>query len=299
MKKSIKKPIIQKLTFALASFWGSAPLLFVRKTVALFFKNNLDIFTLACAFNFLFSFFPLVFATLSVALAILRGRPEVFASLCATLSATLLQHNFAIDIYSIIASVTSASLTLTNITLAIFIVWMARKLFLTIFKALAIIFNKTSKRVTVLSHILTLAAVVGMVVLTTVVFLLAYTTRQVLRLPFFSEVRALYPFFFKGLTNFATQALLYVILYLFTFFVYKAYTVHKAATRLAAFCALLCVAFSASCTQLVALFINKTNYNLIYGVMSNVLIMLFEVYIYFVFFMLLAQALALLCKSGE
>jgi len=96
------------------------------------------------------------------------------------------------------------------------------------------------------------------------------------------------PFFFgviRNLFRFVPLALLFVFLFLVYFITPRT----KPKARVSAFCSLSCTLFFASMQIVFAYFVNMTKYNLAYGILSNVIVILLEVYFFFFLFLFFAQ----------
>ena len=84
---------------------------------------------------------------------------------------------------------------------------------------------------------------------------------------------------------------LYAILFLFSAVAYRYCSGTQPKHTLCILCAFLNTAFFYGFIFLVYTFLNRANYNTIYGVLGKIVILLFEVYVFFVSFMFFAQLL--------
>ena len=255
-------------------------------TFRFYFQNNLAANASACTFSFIFSFIPILMMTLSIFIGILHTSPaflESFSNLASQISPFF-------DIDSYINSIQKGFvLNWMNLILAIFIIWMARKLFLSIIQSLKRIFNTVAPNRPVINQILTFAGEFLVIIICAVTFFTAFLTRQIFSLPVFNQIHNLSPLLFSNLSNVLVNLILYIILFIFTLIAYKVGSGTKPKFSLCLISSLLCtVSFYAAIT-IVTLFLNKANYNMIYGVLSNTIIILLEVYIFFTLFMIFAQ----------
>ncbi len=251
-----------------------------------FFQNNLGMCASACTLGFIFSFIPLVMLILTIFIGILHASPatlEGFSILVANITPVF-------DINGYINGLKDGIvLNWVNFVLAIFVIWMARKMFLSIIQSLSKIFNTVAPSRPVINQLLTFAGEVFIVVIVAASFFAAFLTRQIFKLPVFERISSLSPILFSHLSNFLVNLVLYIIIFSTTVVAYKIGSGTKPKTRLCLLSALLCtVSFYVTIT-VISVFMNKANYNTIYGVLGNLIILLFEVYIFFNLFMVFAQ----------
>lgn len=251
-----------------------------------FFKNNLGMCASACTLGFIFSFIPLIMLILTTFIGILHASPAVlegFSALVANITPVFdingyingLKHGFVIN--------------WVNFLLAVFIIWMARKMFLSIIQSLSKIFNTVAPARPVINQLLTFAGEVFIVVIVAASFFAAFLTRQIFKLPVFERISSLSPILFSHLSNFLVNLVLYIIIFSMTVAAYKIGSGTKPRTRLCIVSALLCTVTFYIAITIISVFMNRANYNTIYGVLGNIIILLFEVYIFFNLFMVFAQ----------
>lgn len=259
-------------------------------TSSLYVKNNLDACASACSFGFIFSFMPIILLILTIFINILHVSSfavQTIISLAEDLGA-------GFDVMKFIDTLSDgATLSFVNIVLGFFIVWMARKLFLSIVQGLAQIFKPVARARPIIKQLLTFAGVLIAVIVAAVMFFAAFTTRQIFSLPLFTYISENIglPVLFSRLSNRLTNAALYVMLFILTVIAYKFATGSRPPFK-------LCVVFSGLCTisfyvfiAVISFFLNRANYNTIYGVLSNLVVLLFEVYIFFTLFLFFAQGI--------
>lgn len=251
-----------------------------------FFKNNLGMCASACTLGFIFSFIPLIMLILTTFIGILHASPAIlegFSALVANITPVFdingyingLKHGFVIN--------------WVNFLLAVFVIWMARKMFLSIIQSLSKIFNTVAPARPVINQLLTFAGEVFIVVIVAASFLAAFLTRQIFKLPVFERISSLSPILFSHLSNFLVNLVLYIIIFSMTVAAYKIGSGTKPKTRLCIVSALLCTVTFYIAITIISVFMNRANYNTIYGVLGNIIILLFEVYIFFNLFMVFAQ----------
>lgn len=259
-------------------------------TASLYVKNNLDACASACSFGFIFSFMPIMLLILVIFINILHVSAfavQTIISLAEDLGAGFNVMKF-IDTLS-----DGAAFSFVNVVLGIFIVWMARKLFLSTVQGLAQIFKPVARPRALVKQLLTFAGVLIAVILAAVMFFAAFTTRQIFSLPIFAYISANLPLpvLFSRLSNRLTNAALYVMLFILTAIAYKFATGSHPPLKLAAFFAGLCAISFSVFIAVISFFLNRANYNTIYGVLSNLIVLLFEVYLFFTLFLFFAQGI--------
>ncbi len=255
-------------------------------TIRFFFQNNLAANASACTFAFIFSFIPILMMGLTIFIGILHASPSMLEGL----SNLTTQISPVFDMNAYINGLSKGFvLNWVNLVLAIFIIWMARKLFTSILQSMLRIFNTEAPSRPVLNQIFTFAGEFLVIIISAFAFFAAFITRQIFNLPIFEKVQEISPILFSALSNILVNLVLYIILFVFTFVTYRVGSGTRPKFRICLLAAVLCnVSFYVAITILTA-FLNRANYNTIYGVLSNSIILLLEVYIFFTLFMIFAQ----------
>lgn len=257
-------------------------------TLRFFLKNNLDACASACAFSFIFSFIPILVIIMTVFIRFLHITPHMIDGFKQILK----EINPYIDINKIINSLPQGfTFTWGNLFLVVFIIWMARKLFLSVVKGMNQIFHTVAPNRPFVNQFFTFAGEFVIVVLSAVVFFAAFIMRQVLTFPVFSIIEQTFPVIFSTFSTRLVNWTLYAILFLFSAVAYRYCSGTQPKHTLCILCAFLNTAFFYGFIFLVYTFLNKANYNTIYGVLGKIVILLFEVYVFFVSFMFFAQLL--------
>ena len=255
-------------------------------TVRSFFQNSLGSSASACAFSFIFSFIPLTMLILTVFIGILHASPSVLEGF--SILVTELTPFF--DINSYIRGLQKGFvINWVNLLLALFMIWMARKMFLSVIQSLSRIFKTVAPNRPVINQLLTFAGEVLIVILIAATFFAAFITRQIFQLPIFQQISSLSPLLFSNLSNILVNLALYIIIFVITLIAYKIGSGTKPKLRLCFISSLFCTVTFYIVITLLSLFMNKANYSTIYGVLSNLIILLFEVYIFFYLFLMFAQ----------
>ncbi len=252
-----------------------------------YFQNNLGSAAGSCTFGFIFSFIPILMLILTGCIGILKSYPGILDWITRSLSSAL-GNVFDISNYIniVLAGIPVSGM---NVVLAFFVVWMARKLFASIIQAMKSIFNTVAPPRPVLNQILTFAGELLLIVICAVVFFAAFISRQILTLPVFMRFKDYFPLLFSSISNNVLNIAFYLILFIFTTICYRVAGGTKPSFRLCIVNSLLCVALFFVVVWFVSRTINKANYSTIYGVLSNLMILLFEVWFFFSIFVFFAQ----------
>lgn len=255
-------------------------------TEVFYFSNDLFSYASACAFGFLFSFVPVVMMILVILLRILHASPEMITSILNT--SKVFSNTF--DIQYLIDSVVSIK-TITNfeIILGLAIIWMARRFFSSVMAGMHTIFKQATPTKPLVSQILILAGEAIFVIAIASIIFLVITFKTIKRAPIFNSLTAQFPTLLGSVTSRLINIVPLVFIFLIVMICYKEESRSKPSW-------FICAVSSAGCTfcfwvfqRLMGLFININRYNLIYGVLSNIIVMLLEVYFFFMLFLFFAQ----------
>ena len=255
-------------------------------TASFYIQNNLDAAASACTFGFIFSFMPILLMILTTFFGILHASPAILDVIADIIENIYPLFDFKEFAEGVLPGI---SLSIVNIVLIFFILWMARKLFLQIIQGFSSIFKTEAPSRPIINQLLTFAGSLLFVVICTVVFVASFITRQILSLPFFQNIAEFFPLVFSSGSNLVTNIALYLVLFLFTTVEYKVASGTKPKLWLCIVSAAMCIVCFYACLWVITIFLNRTNYSTIYGMLSNAIIILLEVYFFFMFFMIFAQ----------
>lgn len=248
-----------------------------------FVSNDLFTYASAGAYSFLLSALPILLMVLVIVVRFLHTSPELVKSLVEA-------NNLiagSIDLTPFFRSVMSIkSIGVFEIILGISIFWMARRFFASIQQSMIVIYRKRGKMKPIKENLVVIAGEVLLLVAisATVAFFIA--GNSLLHTAF---SRAILPPFvftlFRNLFRFAPLA----ILFAFLFLVYWITPRTKPNALVSFFSALACTLSFALLQILFGSFIDMTKYNLAYGILSNVIVILLDVYFFFFLFLFFAQ----------
>ena len=255
-------------------------------TLSNFTKNALWESASSCAFGFIFSFIPVTMIIFTVLVGILRIYPNIYNFIISFTS----QFDSIVKITPVLDKMLQIrSISSFNIFLAVWIVWMARKLFNSIISALNKIFRSVSRRKSWFNQILTFIIEFAITLIIAIVLISAFIFSQILSLPFFQMILDLFPLLEKQSSANLGTFVLYFILFISTVIAYRVIPGTKPLLRRCLFYAALSTIafFIVSC--FLNMFMNVTNYNAVYGTISSLVVLMMKVYLFFTIFLFCAQ----------
>ncbi len=255
-------------------------------TLSNFSKNAMWESASACAFGFIFSFIPITLIIFTVLIGIIQIYPNIYNFIItfAKEIETLVNILPLVDKLMQIHSVKSF-----NIFLAVWVVWMARKLFNSIIIAMNKVFRSASKRKSWFNQLLTFIIEFSITLIIAIILIAAFAFTQVLSLPFFENVIASFPILFKQSSHNIAVFILYFILFVSTVIAYRVVSGTKPLLRRCIFYAALSTIAFFIISFFINLFMNFTNYNTIYGTISSLVVLMMKVYLFFIIFLFCAQ----------
>lgn len=259
-------------------------------TCANFITNNLWESAAACSFGFIFSFVPLLLILIVILSSIINISPEIYSYLMDFLK----EIETVIDLKYIFNDLLQQkTINVINIFLGFWVIWMARKLFLSILQAMSKIFRSVTKRKTIFNELVTFIFEFASVVLIAAIIILAFLFNQITQTEVFSFIKTYFPILFYQSSHNLITLVIYIMIFLITILVYRFApgTDPKPKLHLCIFYAFLnTVVF-----YLFALIIDKSidiqRYNIIYGAISNLILLMLRVYFFFIFFLFFSQML--------
>lgn len=272
----MKKRAVTFVTFAQSVFLN----------IKFFIQNGLLSYSSACSFDLIFSVVPVLLMIILIAIRVLHASPELINTF----------YNFVPELKTyfnpdkVLASFQNIKkISTLEIVLIFFIIWMARRFFASVFAAMRNIFHDQQKRRAVINQILVFVFELVFVSLV-VAFIFAYmSVKTIITMPFFQrfpQLNFIYESFLSG------KALAYIpniMIFIATTLIYKIGAGTKPKFKLCFLSGLVCTA-SFWCFRIILhTFINVSRYNLIYGVLGNVIILLMDIFFFFVFFLFFAQ----------
>ena len=242
----------------------------------------------ACAFGFIFSFIPVVLIIFTILVTILKLSPDILIYVIDYVS----QFKKIYDFTPLINALSKMkSVSFIEIFLAVWVIWMARKLFYSIVRGINTIFRSVSKRMSIMNQIFSFISEFVLVLTFIIVVLFSFLFNKLNQIQFFKVISSAFPRLFSSGSNKLIIFLPYFLFFLFGVYCFQFLSGIKPGWRISIFYS----AVSSGAMFLFSFFINKfmhfTNYNIVYGTISTLIIFLFKVYIFFCIFLFCAQML--------
>lgn len=258
-------------------------------TVSFFLSNDLFSYASSCSFGFLFSFTPFLMLILAVLIRFLHASPETVTSILENLG----KYFEMLDVKEAEKTVSSLlkveNITSFEIILVVCIIILACRFVTSILSSLRKIFWLEQKNKPIASQFIVILIEAILIVLFSSLIFIFITMQTVITMPAFEPFANKFSDLLNSVTSTIMKNLPYVFVFCLTFIAYKIGSRTKPPFFMSAFFAMLCT-FSLYIYLTVALnFINMKNYNVIYGVLGNLIILLFCVFVFFVIFLFFAQ----------
>lgn len=249
-------------------------------------ENNLFESVNSCAFGFIFSFIPIIL----ILLAVLSGVLNAYPSLLNYVMGWVDELKPIIDITGLLNQLmTMKSFSWFELFLGIWVIWMARKLFISILSAITKIFRSVSPRKNWFNQIFVFLLELVLIIAALVVVLAIFIMNKALSLPFFEELDEFIPLTLLYKISSNVSLITYIILFVFSTIIFRmASGVKPKLTNCAFFAALATISFNVV-TWFLHTFINTTNYNIVYGAISSVIVLMMQVWFFFLIFLFFAQ----------
>lgn len=251
-------------------------------TFKYFIQNRLLSFAGACSFSFYFSAVPVFTMIIMIFINILHTNPSVIISIANAFP----EIKDFIDTEALIKSIQEIHRYHTfDIFLALFIFWMSRRFFASITDSLQNIFHNQAKRKALINQIFTFIIEI-ITVLTICAIVFAFLSLQTLSSrPELTSIPLLSSLSESSSLRMFQNFLLFAIVMIF----YKSNSGTNPKLNLCIACALLCTLSFLAFRVILTSLLNVSRYNLIYGVLGNVIIILVEIYVFFTLFLFFAQ----------
>lgn len=197
-----------------------------------------------------------------------------------------------VDINPIINQVLNMkSFSFTEFFLVIWIIWMARKLFASILGGISKIFKSVAGGKTLINQVFSFLIEFILVIIIVFVMLFVFSMNRLLERPEIVELLEELPI--HSMINLTNKAalLFFIVIFIATTIIYKIGSGVNPRFGLCCFygfCSTLCFYF---CSNLITLVFDPSNYNLIYGAISSLLLLMMRVWFFFNIFLYFAQML--------
>ncbi len=253
-----------------------------------FLRHNLISYASACAFGFLFSFIPVVILIFMLLSKLLNTSPEAVSAVFnfdQTLTAIP-------GLSRILDSLrTGATFGRFEIAVIITIFWMARRFFASIMDALYRIFRKAAPSRPFTTQIIIFGGEIVIVILLAAALFAFISIPAVTSLSVFSRLTELFPQLSALRTAAARfpSSLPYIFGVLLVAMTYRTGSGTRPPFRLCLYSAALCILSFWIAAHIMSMVLDQSTYDIIYGVLSRLIILLMEVFIFFILFLICAQ----------
>lgn len=254
--------------------------------IKFFFQNGLLSYASACSFDLIFSAVPILVMIILVAVRVLHASPALLDSLYLAVPELKTYFNPQAILQSF---QTIKKFSTLESFLIISILWMARRFFASVFVALRKIFHAQQKRRPIINQILIFVFELTVVFIAISIIFVYMSIKTIVALPFFQRFPQL-SFVYDGILSGKLFSYLpnFLIFTLVTL-MYKIGASTKPKLKLCLLAGFTCTASFWVFRTILHSFINVSRYNLIYGVLGNVIILLMDIFFFFAFFLFFAQ----------
>ncbi|MDR0448192.1 MAG: YihY/virulence factor BrkB family protein [Treponema sp.] len=266
-------------------------------TLRFFGENGLGNHAAACAYGFLLSAAPalmLVSFFLFAAIHTLARDSEyalyhkAMEALAANIPflGNILNETWFIQELPAISEKSSQFRGITGLVSGVSIFWAGRVFALSLQRGLKIIFTGTNRRNPLADTLATLLVEITVLICALFLIIFSQTARQIY------QIFNLFPgaaFFFTALSHLNFQIVTLFIIGLIFYFVCRFLTANGPRPISSFLGSLFCVLSTAVLSQLLTMLLNQTRYNFLYGALGNLIVLLVNVYFFFMFFFLGAQ----------
>lgn len=267
MKKSSNLTILQKFFL----------------TFSFFKQNDLYTYSLSCAFGFLYSLLPILLMITIVLIRFLHGSPELVYQVISIFTEY-------IDTSSI-STITDRLLEVGKIgvfeiVIGLSIFWLARRFFFTVLQGVQRIFHSHSERRPFVANVIVILSEVVLVIGASIIFFIGSTLKSIINSDFLLSI---FPFLKHTAVLQSTRLFSALFILCFVAVAYRLGSGTKPSWKLCFFSAFLVMILFSGLQIGFDLFLNINKYNLIYGVLGKLIIMLLELSFFFSFFLFFAQ----------
>lgn len=251
-----------------------------------FQKNTLWESAASSSFGFIFSFIPITLIILTVLVGIFRISPGIINYALS----------FAEDIENIVnirpfidTILNMKNFHVMDIILALWIIWMARKLFLSLIQAMTKIFRSVLQRKNIFNQLIVFISEFLIVLLIAAVIIFSFTMDRLITANVFDPIREFLPEIVNKNSHYIVTVVMYSVIFLCTLLAYRFLSGTKPPILLCISCAILNNLCFYGISFVINNFFNLNKYNIVYGTISTLIILMMRVYFFFVFFWFFAQ----------
>lgn len=253
-----------------------------------FYSNDLFSYASSCAFGFLYSFIPIIILASVIVLRIANISPDTVLNLIQSSGI----FTDTVDFTKIINSITSIKrISNFEIITGIAVILMARRFFSTLISGINCIFKNQVRQKPIITQTFIIAVEAILIILISVVVTLAIAFRTVQQLSNFEKLMNRFPQILNDMNDLIMSTVPYFMVFLVITLTYQFCSRCKPRLLYSAVCAMACTLCIIGTQKLLRVFLNMNRYNIVYGVLSNLIVLLLEVWFFFIFFLFFAQQL--------
>ena len=264
---------------------------FIYLTIHGFNKCNLWESSYSCSFGFVFSFVPILLMIVSLLANVLQSSPAAISFVYSFADQIKETYDITSIVDTVLNNTSTFKFTVVDIVLFVWIFWMGRKMFLSIVYAMNRIFRSRSQRKATINQIVILVSEIVMILIVVLAIIVSFVFNKFIQMPIFDPIKEKAPRLFSNSSSNLMKTIIYLILFVIVTLVYRFVSGTAPDFKRCAFFGALCsLAFF-----ILSFFLNKfyktTNYNLIYGTISTLIILMAKIYFFFVIFLYGAEML--------
>lgn len=257
---------------------------FLTLVSTLFIKNDLLTYAAAGSYGFLCSLVPIIMLIAGILIRFFKTTPDAFIDM---LKQTSIMQTF--DLQNVLGSIFSVKkFGVFEIIITVFILWMARRFFNYLTRGFRQIFRDAVPQKPMLGGIITFTSEVLLVL---GVALLVFVLNVFQTFINVTGLVTYVPWFLKKsgdlFLSIAPLAMMFIVITLFYHFMPGSKPKFRYCALSSAFCTLSFWVFDI----FFHLFLNMGRYNVVYGVLSNLIVLMLEVYVFFMLLLFFAECI--------
>jgi len=256
-------------------------------TFLYFVDNNLYPYALACSFGLLYSAIPLLLLLLMILLRILQHIPTFMTQVENFLGYFFDIAPFQDTINNFFSSMTTSNIFF-EIFIALIILWLARRFFITTMGCVHRIFHTQSTQQPLWIQVVASIAEIASVLILALIIFISTFLRSALDSSF---INTYFPEIHKIISPFLAGLLPIGIIYLIIVAIYRYGSGTHPKWKSCFLAATACISTFIIIQIIFAVTLNIDRYSLIYGILAQIIIALFELSFFFSFFLFFAQML--------
>ena len=257
---------------------------FLTLVSTLFIKNDLLTYAAAGSYGFLCSLVPIIMLIAGILIRFFKTTPDAFIDM---LNQTSIMQAF--DLQNVLGSIFSVKKAgIFEIIITLFVLWMARRFFNYLTRGFRQIFRDAVPQKPLLGGIITFTSEVLLVL---GVALLVFVLNVFQSFINVTGLVTYVPWFLKKsgdiFLSITPLAMMFIVIMLFYHFMPGSKPKFRYCAVSSAFCTLSFWVFDI----FFHLFLNMGRYNIVYGVLSNLIVLMLEVYVFFMLLLFFAECI--------